>query len=95
MRKVKKFSPELKAAYEKRRRELEEQGKQDPDAPMLPIAYWEDATVGKYYRPLKTQVSVRLDNDVLAWLKSQGEGHLTRINEILRERMLQETRGRH
>lgn len=48
--------------------------------------------MGKYYRPMKTPVSLRIDNDVLAWLKSQGEGHLTRINEILRERMLQETR---
>lgn len=94
MRKVKKFSPEFKAAYEKRRRELEASGAQDPDAPMLPIEYWQNATVGKYYRPLKTPVSVRIDNDVLAWLKSQGEGHLTRINEILRERMLAETRRR-
>ena len=57
-----------------------------------PIEYWQNATVDKYYRPLKTPVSVRIDNDVLAWLKSQGEGHLTRINEILRERMLAETR---
>ncbi len=92
MRKVKKFSPELRAGYEKRRQELEKRGEQDPDAPMLPIEYWQNATVGKYYRPLKTPVSVRIDNDVLAWLKSQGEGHLTRINEILRERMLAETR---
>lgn len=92
MRKVKKFSPELREAYERKRRGLERAGKQDPDAPMLPIEYWENATVGKYYRPLKTPVSVRLDNDVLAWLKAQGGGHLTRINEILRERMLKETR---
>ena len=28
-------------------------------------------------------VSVRLDPNVLAWLKSKGEGHLTRINDIL------------
>jgi uncharacterized protein (DUF4415 family) len=92
MRKVKKFSPELRAGYEKRRGELERQGAQDPDAPMLPIEHWENGTVGKFYRPIKTAVSVRIDADVLAWLKSQGEGHLTRINEILRERMLAETR---
>ena len=34
-------------------------------------------------RPRKVAVSVRLDAQVLAWLKSKGEGHLTRINDIL------------
>ncbi len=32
---------------------------------------------------LKVPVSVRLDPSVLAWLKSKGAGHLTRINDIL------------
>jgi uncharacterized protein (DUF4415 family) len=31
----------------------------------------------------KVAVSVRLDAPVLDWLKSKGEGHLTRINDIL------------
>ncbi len=59
----------------------------DPDAPVLPPEMWENAMIGKYYRPLKTAVSVRLDNDVLVWLKSKGERHLTRINDILRREM--------
>jgi uncharacterized protein (DUF4415 family) len=59
----------------------------------MPPEFWANATVGKYYRPLKTQISLRIDNEVLDWLKSQGEGHLTRINEILRERMSQDRRG--
>lgn len=83
-----KITPEIRQAYEQRDKRLDN----DPDAPTLPPEYWAKATVGKYYRPMKTPVSLRIDNDVLAWLKSQGEGHLTRINEILRERMLQETR---
>ena len=86
------ISGETRAAYERRRQQLERKGKQDPDAPMLPIEKWERGAIGKFYRPLKTPVSVRIDNDVLAWLKSKGEGHLTRINEILRERMLKEIR---
>jgi uncharacterized protein (DUF4415 family) len=57
------------------------------DAPQMPPEYWANATIGKYYRPLKTQISVRVDNEVLDWLKSKGEGHLSRINQILRERM--------
>jgi uncharacterized protein (DUF4415 family) len=31
----------------------------------------------------KQAVSVRLDPRVLDWLRSKGEGHLTRINDIL------------
>lgn len=34
-------------------------------------------------RKPKVAVSVRLDPPVLDWLKSKGEGHLTRINDIL------------
>jgi uncharacterized protein (DUF4415 family) len=38
-------------------------------------------------RPSKVLVSVRLDRAVLEWLKSKGEGHLTRINDILNNLM--------
>ena len=40
----------------------------------------------------KVPVSVRLDPTVLAWLKSKGAGHLTRINDILRNVMEAERR---
>ena len=62
----------------------------DADAPQLPPEYWSNAAIGKYYRPVKTQISFRVDNEVLDCLKSQGEGHLSRINEILRERITKE-----
>jgi uncharacterized protein (DUF4415 family) len=78
-----KISEETRLAYGKRDRRLDD----DPDAPQLPPDYWGKAVIGKYYRPLKTQISVRIDNEILDWLKSKGEGHLSRINEILRERM--------
>jgi uncharacterized protein (DUF4415 family) len=73
-------------AYRKRNRALDNDG----DAPQMPPSFWANASVGKYYRPLKTQISFRIDNEVLDWLKSKGDGHLTRINQILRERMVQE-----
>jgi uncharacterized protein (DUF4415 family) len=41
----------------------------------------------------KVPVSVRLDPQVLDWLKSKGEGHLTRINDILTNLMLAERRA--
>ena len=81
-----KISEETRLAYGKRDRQLDN----DPDAPQLSPDYWNKAVIGKYYRPLKTQISLRIDNEVLDWLKSKGEGHLSRINEILRERMTQE-----
>ena len=34
--------------------------------------------------PPKASISLRLDADVLSWLKSQGPGYQTRINAILR-----------
>lgn len=40
----------------------------------------------------KVPVSVRLDPRVLEWLKSKGEGHLTRINDILTSLMEAERR---
>jgi uncharacterized protein (DUF4415 family) len=46
-----------------------------------------DALMGKFYRPRKTSVTIRLDVDVLAWLKATGEGYQTRINAYLRQLM--------
>ena len=45
------------------------------------------AVVGRFYRPKKTTVTMRLDADVVAWLKASGEGYQTRINAYLRELM--------
>ncbi len=42
------------------------------------------------YRPVKQSTTVRMDADVLAWLKSKGKGYQTRINAILREAMLKD-----
>ena len=46
-----------------------------------------NATIGKFYRPVKEKVTVRIDSDVLAWLKASGQGYQTRINSYLREKM--------
>jgi len=52
-----------------------------------------DAVIGKFYRPKKTVVTIRIDSDVLAWLKSSGEGYQTRINAYLRQQMRRRGRG--
>ncbi len=45
---------------------------------------WSKAVVGKFYRPIKKPLTIRIDADVLAWLKGQGRGYQTRINALLR-----------
>jgi uncharacterized protein (DUF4415 family) len=77
-----KITPELRKQYEAAKREHP-----NIDPPILSPEAWANAVIGKYYRPIKTAVSVRIDNDVIAWLKSKGDGHLTRINSILRKQM--------
>ena len=62
------------------------------DIPELPASAWKDAVRGRFYRPVKQAVSLRLDADVVAWLKKPGRGYQTRANHILRERMLADLR---
>jgi uncharacterized protein (DUF4415 family) len=52
-----------------------------------------DAVIGKFYRPKKETVTIRLDADVLAWLKASGTGYQTRINSFLRL-LMQQNRAR-
>jgi uncharacterized protein (DUF4415 family) len=51
------------------------------------VTDWSKAVVGKFYRPIKKSLTIRIDADVLAWLKGQGKGYQTKINGILREAM--------
>jgi len=58
------------------------------DIPPLDDAFWKNAVRNPFYKPTKASTTVRVDADVLAWLKSQGKGYQTKINAILREAML-------
>src|SRR6267154_945878 len=58
------------------------------DIPPLSAALLQRAVRGGLYRPVKRQMTVRLDADILAWLKSQGKRHHSRLNQILRAAML-------
>jgi uncharacterized protein (DUF4415 family) len=46
-----------------------------------------DIEVGRFYRPIKQLVSLRVDADVLAWFRGQGKKYQTRINDVLRREM--------
>jgi len=49
-----------------------------------------DAQLTSMYRPIKSPVTVRLDADVLSWLKSKGGRYQTHMNAALRKVMKQE-----
>jgi uncharacterized protein (DUF4415 family) len=58
------------------------------DLPATSEPDWQGARRGSFYRPVKKQLTVRIDADVLEWLKSQGQGYQRRLNAILRAAML-------
>ena len=58
------------------------------DIPPLDDEFWRNAVRSPVYKPTKTSTTVRLDTDVLLWLRSQGKGYQSRINAILRREML-------
>ena len=51
------------------------------------IRDWRKAAVGRFYRPIKKSLTIRVDADVVAWLKADGKGYQTRINTLLRKAM--------
>lgn len=52
------------------------------DIPPLGDEFFKKATVA--WPPKKQQLTIRLDADVVEWLKGHGRGYQTRINRILR-----------
>jgi uncharacterized protein (DUF4415 family) len=61
---------------------------QDIDTSDIPeVTDWSRAVVGKFYRPIKEPVTIRLDADIIAWLKAAGPGYQTKINGLLRKAM--------
>jgi uncharacterized protein (DUF4415 family) len=58
--------------------------------PELTEKFWRNAARNPFYRPVKNQLTLRLDADVIAWLRLQGKGYQTRANALLRAAMLQD-----
>jgi len=61
----------------------------DSDAPTLSEKFWRNAVRNPFYRPVKQQVTLRIDADILAWLRQQGKGYQSRLNSLLRAAMLE------
>ena len=65
------------------------------DIPPLTEKFWANAERGRFYRPIKKQVTVRLDADILEWFKTQQggkRGYQTAINAALRKLVDEELR---
>ena len=66
-----------------------------PRTDLIPEATgdWSGAKRGVFYRPIKQQITLRLDADLIDWFKThqeQGEGYQTSINRALREYVRQQ-----
>jgi uncharacterized protein (DUF4415 family) len=59
------------------------------DSPEIAPELFAKAVVRRGLKPVtrKSQLTLRLDNDVLTWFKGQGRGYQTRINALLRAYM--------
>jgi uncharacterized protein (DUF4415 family) len=62
------------------------------EIPPVKESFWRNAIRNPFYRPVKQQLTVRLDADVVAWLRRQGRGYQTRLNNVLRKAMLADLR---
>jgi uncharacterized protein (DUF4415 family) len=83
--------PPLTDEQRERLRALAEMPDEDidfSDIPPLTEDFWKNAVRGKFYRPVKKQVTLRIDADVLEWFKAQqggARGYQTKINAALRK----------
>ena len=89
----------MKATDKKRASELARLAKlpdREIDTSDIPeTSGWSKAVIGKFYRPVKTQVTLRIDADVLNWFKTQGGKYQSAVNAALREHVQRKSkRGR-
>ena len=83
-----KLDREIETLKKKRGSEIDYSDipRQNPNDPK-----WKNAIAGRFYRPIKKPIALRIDADVIAWLKSTGAGYQGRINDILRREMIAAT----
>ena len=94
---MKKDITELPSEVQAQIRALEDLADDQIDtSDALEILDWSDARRGVFYRPVKQQITLRLDADIIAWFKAQarnGRGYQTDINGALREHVRRTARS--
>ena len=82
----KAISRKLTPARSKMLKKLETMKDADIDLSDVPEQLnWKGAKRGVFYKPVKQQLTLRLDADVVDWFKKQGAGYQTQINAVLRK----------
>ena len=86
---MKKDRPKLPSDVQEQIRALEALPDDQIDTSDAPeILDWSDARRGVFYRPVKQQITLRLDADIIAWFKAHARGgrrYQTDINGALRD----------
>lgn len=82
--------PALSKKQEDMFAKLKDRAVDTSDIPELSEDFWKNLQIGVFYRPVKKHISVKLDADIIAWLKKDGKGYQTRMNAMLRELMIQD-----
>lgn len=89
-----KFTPKILAELAA----LENMGDEDIHLSDMPEKLdWSNAVRGKFYRPVKQQLTLRLDADLIHWFKTRSDGnrgYQTRINQALRQFVMAEENGK-
>ena len=57
------------------------------DIPEATAAQWKNAEHGRFFRPIKKPISLRVDADIIAWFKSLDGKYQSKMNDALREYM--------
>ena len=84
---------EIEKAQIEKLRKIKDEDIDYSDIPPLTEEFWKNAKPFRdrhLFRPVKESTTVRLDADVLTWLRAEGPGYQTRINAILRSAMMKE-----
>ena len=82
----KAISRKLTPSQSKMLKKLETMKDADIDLSDVPEQLnWKGAKRGVFYKPVKQQLTLRLDADVVDWFKKQGAGYQTQINAVLRK----------
>ena len=84
----------MRKLSKEQKRDIAARRDEDIDFSDIPLVLdWSKAEMGKFYRPPKKSVTIRLDADVLKWLKGYGREYQTGVNMLLRRAMTSSEQG--
>jgi len=86
---MKKLSAEERRKHLRNIAAIKDEDIDTSDIPELTIEQLRTGVRGLFYRPIKKPVTIRLDADVIAWLKEDGPGYQTKANRLLRSAMVE------